>query len=76
MCAAHSIIHETSAPYTPQQNGLAERMNRTLVEMARFMIYHMEVEREWWGKAVTTAAYVLNSVPKTARPNASPYEVM
>jgi transposase InsO family protein len=33
------IIHEKSAPYTPQQNGVAERENRTVVEMARSMLY-------------------------------------
>ncbi|RMX66386.1 hypothetical protein DD238_004037 [Peronospora effusa] len=44
-CADLGIIHQRSVPYNPQQNGLAERTNRTLVEMARLMIFHMEVDR-------------------------------
>ena len=36
-CRQHEIIHQTTAPFSPQQNGLAERMNRTLIERARAM---------------------------------------
>ncbi|RMX62726.1 hypothetical protein DD238_007958 [Peronospora effusa] len=73
-CADLGIIHQRSVPYIFQQNGLAERMNRTLVEMARSMIYHMEVDRYWWGEAIMAAAYTINRIPNTARPNASPFE--
>ncbi|KAE8969014.1 hypothetical protein PR001_g27622 [Phytophthora rubi] len=73
--AAHGIVHQTSTPYTPQQNGLAERMNRTLVEMARSMLYHRGMAREWWGEALHTAVYVTNRVPNTARPQSTPHEV-
>ncbi|GMF39904.1 unnamed protein product [Phytophthora fragariaefolia] len=73
--AAHGIVHETSTPYTPQQNGLAERMKRTLVEMARSMLYHRGMACEWWGEALRTAVYVTNRVPNTARPQSTPHEV-
>jgi transposase InsO family protein len=43
---AAGIKHEKTVPYTPQQNGMAERMNRSLVEMARCMLYHESVERK------------------------------
>ena len=39
ICESSGIIHQKSAPYTPQQNGKAERMNRTIVEKARTMLY-------------------------------------
>jgi transposase InsO family protein len=43
----HGIKHERTVPYTPQQNGLAERMNRSLVEMARCMMFHEDVDKKW-----------------------------
>ena len=49
---AHGIEHHTSAPYTPQQNGVAERANRTIVEMARAMIHAKGIKLELWGEAV------------------------
>ncbi|RMX69214.1 hypothetical protein DD238_003777 [Peronospora effusa] len=51
-------------------------MNRTLVEMARSMIYHMEVDRSWWGEAIMAAAYTINRISNTARPNVSPFETL
>ncbi|KAJ0412135.1 hypothetical protein ATCC90586_004055 [Pythium insidiosum] len=75
-CAAQGIVHQTSAPYSPQQNGLAERMNRTAMEMARSMLHHMQVDRQWWGEAVMTAVHVINRIPNTARPDQSPLEVL
>ncbi|KAE9091335.1 hypothetical protein PF005_g18013 [Phytophthora fragariae] len=74
-CGEQGIIQQTSAPYSPQQNGLAERMNRTIVEMARSMLLYMGLELEWWGEAVNAAVYTINRVPNTARPHVSPFEV-
>ncbi|POM69446.1 Integrase catalytic core protein [Phytophthora palmivora] len=56
------IKHEKTEPYTPQQNGLAERMNRSLVEMARCMLYHESVEKKSWAEAVNTAAWIINRI--------------
>ena len=52
--------HEMSAPYTPQQNGIAERMNRTLMESARSMLSHAHLPNKFWAEAVSTAAFVRN----------------
>jgi hypothetical protein len=54
------IKHEVTAPYCPEQNGVAERMNRTLVEMARCMIFQANLRKEFWGEAINTAAYIRN----------------
>ncbi|KAE9224632.1 hypothetical protein PF002_g14635 [Phytophthora fragariae] len=55
------IRHEKTVPYTPQQNGLAECMNRSLVEMARCMLYHEGIDKKWWAEAVNTSARNLSS---------------
>lgn len=73
-CAENGIIHQTTAPYSPQQNGIAERMNRTLMEMARAMMWHMHVNPEWWGEGVVAACHILNRDPNTTRPMVSPCE--
>ncbi|MCI61454.1 copia-like retrotransposable element, partial [Trifolium medium] len=52
------IVHEVTAPYTPQHNGLAERRNGTLLDMARSMIKQKNLPHKFWGEAVTTAAYI------------------
>jgi transposase InsO family protein len=54
------ISHERSAPYTPQQNGVAERTNRTLMEAARSMLYEKKVPLELWGEAVMCATHIQN----------------
>ncbi|POM66959.1 Integrase catalytic core protein [Phytophthora palmivora] len=61
--------------YTPQQNGLAERMNRILVEMARCMLYHESVNKKWWVEAVNTAAWTINRMPNSVTIKTS-YEIM
>ena len=50
------IRHKLTIPHTPEQNGVAERMNRTLVESARAMIAHVGLPNAYWAEAVATAA--------------------
>lgn len=54
------ILHQTSVPYCPQQNGRAEREMRTLVEAGRTMIHAKNLPLELWPEAINTAAYVIN----------------
>ncbi|KAK0593786.1 hypothetical protein LWI29_029275 [Acer saccharum] len=56
------ISHEFSAPRTPQQNGVVERENRVLQEMARVMLLSNNVPRNLWAEAITTACYIGNRV--------------
>lgn len=66
-------IHLT-AGYSPQQNGVAERKNRTLVEMARCMLIDAKLPKTFWGEAITTANYIQNRVITRAT-NVTPYEL-
>lgn len=60
VCTKAGIIHETSVPYTPQQNGVAERANRTLVERARCMLSDSGLGKELWAEAVHHASFLIN----------------
>ena len=67
------IRHETSNGYTPQQNGLAERANRTIVEMARCLLFEGNMTKGFWAEAVSTAVYLINRSP-TRGHNLTPEE--
>jgi transposase InsO family protein len=54
------IKHEFSSPYTPQQNGVVERKNRTLLDMARTMLDEYKTSDRFWAEAVKTACYAIN----------------
>ena len=60
---------------TPQHNGLAERRNRTLLDMARSMLKQKNMPHEFWGEAVTTSAYILNRCPTKSLKLKVPMEV-
>lgn len=57
------IRHQTTTPYTPQQNGTAERMNRTLIERAKCMMLNANLPKVYWAEAIHTAAYIINRSP-------------
>lgn len=72
--AASGIKHQTSTPYTPEQNGVAERMNRTLVERAKCMLFEAKLQKSFWAEAVATAAYIINRSPSRVLAETTPYE--
>ncbi|KAI3815113.1 hypothetical protein L1987_14769 [Smallanthus sonchifolius] len=72
-CEENGIIHERTSPFTPQQNGLAERKNRTLCEMVNCMLNQSGLPNNLWGEALLTACYVHNRITSRVIPN-SPYE--
>ncbi|GJT83424.1 ribonuclease H-like domain-containing protein [Tanacetum coccineum] len=70
-----SIKKEFSNDGTPQQNGVAERRNRTLIEAARTMLADAKLPVTFWAKAVSTACYVQNRVLVNKSQNKTPYEL-
>ncbi|KAI3767934.1 hypothetical protein L2E82_18363 [Cichorium intybus] len=62
-CANQGIRMQKTVPETPQQNGVAERMNRTLNERAKSMRLHAGLPKMFWADAVSTAAYLINKGP-------------
>ncbi|KAK2388390.1 putative mitochondrial protein [Trifolium repens] len=71
----NGISHNFSCPRTPQQNGVVERKNRTLQEMARTMINESNVEKYFWAEAINTSCYILNRVTIRKILNKTPYEL-
>ncbi|UYV77006.1 hypothetical protein LAZ67_14002793 [Cordylochernes scorpioides] len=71
----YGINHRITMPYTPQQNGSAEKENRTLIEAARSMIYAKNMSLKLWAEAVNTATYVLNRTGSTQIEGKTPYEL-
>ncbi|GJT21024.1 ribonuclease H-like domain-containing protein [Tanacetum coccineum] len=69
------IRREYSVARTPQQNGVAERRNRTLIEAARTMLADSKLPTTFWAEAVSTACYVQNRVLVVKPHNKTPYEV-
>jgi hypothetical protein len=65
-CKKCGIARQKTTPYTPQQNGVAERMNRTLMEKARCMLSGAGIGQEFWAKAVGIACYLVNRSPSSA----------
>ena len=57
------IIHETTAPYSHASNGVAERKNRTLIELTNAMLIESSASLHFWGEAILTACHVLNRAP-------------
>ncbi|KAL0286312.1 UNVERIFIED_CONTAM: Retrovirus-related Pol polyprotein from transposon TNT 1-94 [Sesamum angustifolium] len=68
------IIAQYTMPGTPQQNGVAERRNRTLMDMVRSMMSHTNLSLELWSEALKTAVYILNRVPSKVVPK-TPFEL-
>ncbi|KAK8923585.1 hypothetical protein KSP39_PZI019845 [Platanthera zijinensis] len=75
LCADFGIVHPTSCPYTPQQNGVAERKNRHLLDVARSLMLHMHVPKEYWNFAVSTACFLINR-PSLVLQNATPFSLL
>lgn len=70
----HGINHQLTVEYTPEQNGVAERANRTIVEKSRSMIQEAGLSNKLWAEAVNTAVYLKNRSPTKAVRNKTPEE--
>ena len=71
----HGILHQSSCAHTPQQNGVAERMNRHLIETARTLL-HYHVLFRFWGDAVLTACYLINRMPSSVLHDQIPHSLL
>ena len=75
LCKQDDILRHLSVPGNPKQNGLAERMNRILLERVRCMIIHARLSKSFWGEAISTTTYVINRSPSAAIGFKTPYEM-
>jgi transposase InsO family protein len=70
------IKHQYSAAYTPQQNGVAERKNRTIMDAARTMLVEFKSPCNFWAKAINTACHATNQLYLRKNLNMTPYEIL
>nr|GEU98265.1 retrotransposon protein, putative, Ty1-copia subclass [Tanacetum cinerariifolium] len=73
-CEAQGLIHQRTTPYTPQQNGVAERKNKVLQDMIKAMLVSANLLKNLWGEALLTACHVSNRIT-TKKLKVSSYEV-
>jgi transposase InsO family protein len=73
-CAGEGIQRHHLAPYTPQQNGVVERRNQSIVATARSIMRSCGVLGHFWGEAVHTAVFLLNQAPTSALDGKTPYQ--
>ncbi|CAI7745127.1 unnamed protein product [Closterium sp. NIES-53] len=72
-----NFVHDLTCPYTPQQNGMAEREMRTVVESVRTMLLHMGVQHHWWHLTLRQAVWVCNCLEQsTTPPGMTPYQLL
>lgn len=74
--ASNGILHQTSCAYTPQQNGIAERKNRHLIETTRTLLLHGNLPTRFWGDAVLTACYLINRMPSSVLDDQTPHSIL
>ena len=74
-CKNEGIVRHRTVRMTPQQNGVAERMNRTLLERARCMISNAGLTKDFWAEAINMACYIVNRAPSAALNFKTPEEV-
>jgi len=70
----HGIIQRITPAYTLEHNRIAERANRTIMEMVRCMIFDSALGKEFWGFAALTAVHIINRLPSSAHEGKTPFE--
>ncbi|KAA3473753.1 Retrovirus-related Pol polyprotein from transposon TNT 1-94 [Gossypium australe] len=73
-CEESGIEHQLTNTYTPQQNGVSERKNRTLMDMARCLMFERNLPKSFWAEAVNTVVYLQNRLPTKALLEKTPFE--
>ena len=72
----NGTFHRISCPYTPQQNGRAERKHRHIVETGLAMLFNGHVPSSYWVHAFRSAAFIINWLPSRVLANKSPFEML
>ncbi|KAG8495946.1 hypothetical protein CXB51_009450 [Gossypium anomalum] len=75
LCKSEGIIRHLTVRHTPQQNGVAERMNRTIMEKVRCMLSNANLPKSFWAEATSTACFLINRSPSVAIEKKTPQEV-
>ena len=73
---SNGILHQTTCPYSPQQNGVAERKNRHILEVTRSLLIDGNVPSHLWGEAVSSAVYLINRTPSSVLNFRRPLDVL
>lgn len=73
-CEENGVHHQFSVPYTPQQNGVAERKNIAVMEMARSMMAEKDLPKKFWAEVVYTSVYLKNRLATKAVKGKTPIE--
>jgi len=74
-CEEAGIEHQLTAPYTPEQNGVSERRNRYIMEMARCMLHEKNLPKVFWAEAANTAVFLQNHLSTKLLAEKTPFEV-
>lgn len=74
-CKANGLIHQLTAPHTPQQNVIVARMNRTIIEKARCLLFDADLSKRAWAEACNMAAYIRNRTPSSSIAFKAPLEI-
>ena len=73
-CEEAGIEHQLTAPYTPEQNGVSERRNRSMMKMARCMLHEKELPKTFWAEATNIAFFLQNRLPTKVLKDKTPFE--
>ena len=72
----HGIIHQSSCPHTPQQNGVVECKMRHLLEVTHALMFHMRVPKSYWSDAILTTFHLINRMPSIVLGGQIPYSML
>jgi hypothetical protein len=74
-CIKKGILHTINAPYSSEQNGFGERINRTLLNKVKTLLIQSNLAKKYWGEAITASVYLYNRTPHSAIDYKTPYEL-